>query len=74
MTPTKDTIVHNGDPWTTYKIKMALNQGRISLERTWGQIELYDFEADEEEEIPQGAKLFNFWRSCDTLRMRFQQK
>jgi hypothetical protein len=51
-------------------MKRVLNQGRICLEITWGKIELYDFDADREEDLPQEAKSLHSGRTCGTLRRR----
>jgi hypothetical protein len=54
-TPPKDAIVYDGDLWSPYKRTRVHNQGR-KFERQGDQEELYGYEADEEGELPQGAK------------------
>jgi hypothetical protein len=72
-TPTpKDATVHDGDHWRAYKRTRVHNQKGKNFGKTKRQRELYDFEVDEEEMLPQGAKSLHFGRTCTALRRRVQ--
>jgi hypothetical protein len=61
-------MIHEGDLWRAYKRTRVLNQGRQKFGKTKRQGELYDFEANEEEELLQGAKSLHSRRTYVALR------
>jgi hypothetical protein len=66
-------MVHDGDLWRAYKRTRVHNQGRKKFGKTKRQGELYDSKANEEEELPQGAKLLHSGRTCVALRRRVRR-
>jgi hypothetical protein len=65
----RNTKFHTSDPWIPYKSKGNKTK-REMFGKNLEKRELYNFEANGEEEIPQGSKSLHSGRTCVVLRRR----